>query len=401
MREREWISLAALILALIARLGWADETPGASLKAIEAKQAAERERFGRELQQLQKAGAPQQAAFDRYLRELGKNVEDALALARAHPDDSSAFDALKFVIRTNRAGPGDATARALRMMLDRGDDRRPGQGDYLATVALTLFQYPDAETLLRRILDRNPNRDDRAAACYWLAQHLSLQARVVRALRERPEDQKAYERYTAAAPISQFVREKDPEALEKASEALLERVAREFANVRLFDRHRPMGEIARGELFALRNLTIGKTAPEIDGRDHEGRPFRLSETRGKVVVLTFCGNWCGACVAMYPQERALLEKYKDRPFTIVSVDTDDDVETLRKSIALKQITWRCWWDGGVDGPITTGWGIVGFPSIFVLDRQGVIRYKDVRGDDLDRAIASLLDERESATAPPR
>lgn len=401
MREREWISLAALMLALIAGSGWADETPGSRLKAIETEQTAARERYGRELQQLEKAKADVQPAVDRYLKEVGKNIEDALALARDHPDDPAAFKALQFVIRTNRAGPGDATARALRMMRDRGDDRRPGQGDYLATVALTLFQYPDAETLLRRILDGNPNRDDRAAACYWLARHLAQQARMVRRLRERPAEQKNYERYPAAAPIGPLVREKDPEALEKASEALLERISREFADVRLADGDRTLGATVSGELFALRNLTIGKTAPEIDGRDHEGRPFRLSETRGKVVVLTFCGNWCGPCVAMYPQERALLEKYKDRPFTIVSVDTDDDVETLRKAIASKQITWRCWWDGGDDGPITTRWGIVGFPTIFVLDRRGVIRYKDVRGDDLDRAIASVLDEREPATAPPR
>ncbi|MHB1556670.1 MAG: redoxin domain-containing protein [Isosphaeraceae bacterium] len=401
MHVRGGMFLVALILPLIAGSGWADETPGSRLKAIEAKQAAARERFNRELQQLQKEGAPQQATVDRFLKELGKNVEDALTLASTHPEDSSAFDALKFVIRTNRAGPGDATARALRMMLDRGDDRRAGQGDYLATVALTLFQYPDAEVLLRRVLDHNPNRDERAAACYWLARHLAQQARMVRRLRNRPEEQKNYERYPAAAPIGQLVREKDPEALEKASETLLERIVREFADVRLAGGDRALGATVNGELFALRNLTIGKTAPEIDGRDHEGRTFRLSETRGKVVVLTFCGNWCGPCVAMYPQERALLEKHRDRLFTIVSVDTDDNIETLRQSIASKQITWRCWWDGGVDGPITTRWGIVGFPTIFVLDRRGLIRYKDVRGADLDRAVASLLDERESAAVPPR
>lgn len=401
MGVRGGMILAALMLPLVAMPGWADETPGARLKAIETKQAAASERYGREVQQLEKAKADVQPAVDRYLKEVGKNVKDALALARAHPDDPSAFEALRFVIRTNRAGPGDATARALRMMLDRGDDRRPGQGDYLAHVALALFQYPDAEVLLRRVLDHNPNRDERAAACYWLARHLAQQARMVRRLRNRPEEQKNYERYPAAAPIGQFVREKDPEALEKASELLLERIVREFADVRLAGGDRALGATVNGELFALRNLTIGKTAPEIDGRDHEGRTFRLSETRGKVVVLTFCGNWCGVCVAMYPQERALLEKYRDRPFTIVSVDTDDNVETLRQSIATKQITWRCWWDGGVEGPITTRWGIVGFPSIFVLDRRGVIRYRNVRGDDLDRAVASLLDEREPATATPR
>ena len=53
---------------------------------------------------------------------------------------------------------------------------------------------------------------------------------------------------------------------------------------------------------------MGKVAPEIAGKDHEGNSFALSDSRGKVVVLTFSGNWCGPCVAMYPQERALVAK---------------------------------------------------------------------------------------------
>ena len=123
-----------------------------------------------------------------------------------------------------------------------------------------------------------------------------------------------------------------------------------------------------------------------------GTPFALSDYRGKVVVLTFSGNWCGPCVGMYPQERAVVSRMKGKPFALVSVSTDADVKTLKQSIASGEITWRCWWDGGTTGPITTRWGIQVFPSIFVLDRSGVIRYKDVRGDDLDKAIASLLDE---------
>jgi thiol-disulfide isomerase/thioredoxin len=111
-----------------------------------------------------------------------------------------------------------------------------------------------------------------------------------------------------------------------------------------------------------------------------------------VVVLTFSGNWCGPCRGMYPQERKLVAELKDKPFALVSVDTDKDIATLRKSITTGEMTWRSWWDGGTDGPITTRWGVVSFPSIFVFDSWGVIRFKDVRGDDLDRAIADLLKE---------
>jgi hypothetical protein len=104
---------------------------------------------------------------------------------------------------------------------------------------------------------------------------------------------------------------------------------------------------------------------------------------------------------MYPQERELVTKLADRPFALVSVNTDQERETLGKAIASGEITWRCWWDGGTAGPITTRWGVSGFPAIFVLDRAGVIRYKDVRGADLDRAVESLLTEADARTSPPR
>ena len=126
--------------------------------------------------------------------------------------------------------------------------------------------------------------------------------------------------------------------------------------------------------------------------DHEGKGFTLRDYRGKVVVLSFSGNWCGPCRAMYPQDRALVANLKDKPFALVSVNTDKDSATLQQSISSGEITWRCWCDGGTDGPITTRWGVVSFPSIFVLDAAGVIRFLNVRGDELDHAVATLLAE---------
>src|SRR5262245_57517975 len=185
MRSRQGVVLGALVLATcLAPARAADDAFGARLAAIETAQTAARDRYWKELQKVERTEAAQRAPTDRFLKETEKNVEAALRLAHDNPEHSTSFDALKFVVRTNRAGPGDATARALRKPRDRGDDRRPGQGDHLVHVALTLFQYPDAEVLLRRVLDRNPNREDRASACYWLAHHHSQQARMVRRLRE-------------------------------------------------------------------------------------------------------------------------------------------------------------------------------------------------------------------------
>ena len=251
--------------------------PKERLGEIRARQKAASDRFHAELQKVDRTEAAQQPATDRFYEALLKNVDAALELARANPDDPVAFESLKFVIRTNRAGPGDGTARALRMILERGDVKAAGQGPHLVHIALTLFQYPDAETLLRRVITENPHRDDRGAACYWLSKHLLRKARMVRRFRQKPGDMKFYEKYTAAQPIARFVQETNPDDLDITADELLQRVIAEFGDVKTNDDPRTLAEIAEGELFSLRKLSIGKLAPEIVGADHEGKRFKLSD----------------------------------------------------------------------------------------------------------------------------
>ena len=72
--------------------------------------------------------------------------------------------------------------------------------------------------------------------------------------------------------------------------------------------------------------------------------MKLADFKGKVVLLTFSGEWCGPCNAMMPHEREIVEHFKDRPFAMVSVNSTESKEQLLKSIESKAITWRCWWD---------------------------------------------------------
>ena len=85
-----------------------------------------------------------------------------------------------------------------------------------------------------------------------------------------------------------LMRSKDP-AAQKEAEQLLERVTTEFKDVQLG--RRPLGQWAEGDLFELRYLTVGKVAPDIEGEDIDGVVFKLSDYRGKVVLLDFWGNW--------------------------------------------------------------------------------------------------------------
>jgi len=96
---------------------------------------------------------------------------------------------------------------------------------------------------------------------------------------------------------------------------------------------------------------------------------------------------------MYPHERSLVEKYADKPFAIVGVNSDSDRDKLKERIAEEEITWPSFFDGGeIGGPIASAWNVSGWPTIYVLDGEGRIRFKDVRGEDLDAALEELMGE---------
>ncbi len=97
---------------------------------------------------------------------------------------------------------------------------------------------------------------------------------------------------------------------------------------------------------------------------------------------------------MYPHERSLVKQLADQPFALIGVNSDRDLEQIREVVKEKNITWRSFWNGpqGTGGPISTEWGVTGWPTIYVLDAEGKIRYKNVRGAEMDEAITKLLAE---------
>jgi len=84
----------------------------------------------------------------------------------------------------------------------------------------------------------------------------------------------------------------------------------------------------------------------------------------------------------------------DKPFAIVGVNSDRELDSIRETVKEKSISWRSFWNGeeGTRGPISTAWNVRGWPTTYLIDKNGVIRYKNLRGDALDEALEELMAE---------
>ena len=97
---------------------------------------------------------------------------------------------------------------------------------------------------------------------------------------------------------------------------------------------------------------------------------------------------------MFPHERSLVEKYKNEPFAIVGINSDPDLEKLKPVREKENISWRSFWNGpeGTGGPIATAWNVRGWPTLYILDTEGVIRCQMVGGNEelIDKTLEELL-----------
>jgi thiol-disulfide isomerase/thioredoxin len=136
-------------------------------------------------------------------------------------------------------------------------------------------------------------------------------------------------------------------------------------------------KLAEESLFALKNLSLGRKAPEIEVEGVDGKKFKLSDSHGKICVLTFWASWCGPCMQMVPVERALAERMRGKPFAMIGVNGDAILPDANRAMEREKMTWPSFWNGkeGPKGPLATAWNVHGWPTIFILDPEGIIRFK--------------------------
>src|SRR5205085_1894700 len=157
------------------------------------------------------------------------------------------------------------------------------QSDRMAAVCQSLnYGFDQTEdTLLRAVLEKNKSKEAQAEACLALAQRLQQRAEIVKRLKDNADLAKSFADYYGKDAVAQ----KDEKAAKKVraeSEKLFDRAADKFGDVKL-----PYGGTvatkARSELFDLRFLAVGNKAPVVEGEDQDGKKFKLSDYKGKVV----------------------------------------------------------------------------------------------------------------------
>ena len=153
------------------------------------------------------------------------------------------------------------------------------------------------------------------------------------------------------------------------AERLFERLAADFGDINR--RGYALTDLVQPDLHELRHLTIGRPAPEIVGEDLGGRQMRLSDYRGKVVVLTFWSAYQSG--GGRPEMNTLRRLLDDFPaVAALGIYCGEDLELARE--IEQTLGWPSFRDGR-SGPIATAWNNRGWPSVWILDSRGIIRHR--------------------------
>ncbi len=302
-------------------------------------------------------------------------AERFLDFARRYPEEEQAVNAIVWLCTRSDLGPqtDQIQDEAIDLYVQHHIQSRTLSESIRRLAAADSGK--SGEKLLRVIQEKSPHRRVQAMACLGLAEHTR-----------------------AKAEAAYYQKRPDAEQLNQEAEKLYQQIADGYRDV-IFEGS-SLAAVANANLVELRTLGLGKPAPESEGEDIDGKSFKLSDYRGKVVLLSFWGFWCPPCRKMFPHERALVTQYANKPFALLGVNTDSERDEARRLVKEEDITWRSWWNGGQSGAISRRWNVSSLPSFFLLDAKGVIRYKGdvIRSPEgLHMAVETLLKELEKET----
>jgi thiol-disulfide isomerase/thioredoxin len=382
-------TLSLLTLATLAadKDNPAAPTPSDALQELNKSYSEAQQKYGKELQPkvqaLQKEYAQakdeDKPAIVKKFKELTNHKDSPgaiycakfLAWAGENPKDPASMTALQSALQAS--GGFDAKDPSWSKILDEIRAHHVTDPE----IRNVIRQLNDAgfdeasEKLLREIEAKNKDRKIQGFALRKVADGKDQLVSITNELQETPKLREQMEEGLGKEFVARIIADADKNRKEAAEVQKL-----------LADRY--------GDIIPC----IGKPLPEVSGKDLDDKEVKVADLKGKVVVVDIWATWCGPCKAMIPHEKEMVEKLKDKPFALVSISADNTKEDLTKFLSKTEMPWTHWYNGPRGGFVEK-WDVEHFPTIFVLDAKGIIRYKEIRGKKLEEAVEKLVKEAEA------
>ena len=378
----------ALLIAAIGTTAFAAETSQPRNERFKAACESYRESCMEWVDALRSVGTDEKrkASLLKSLPSLERAAGYAAQVIVADPTDAISFDAMTWLLPY--LDQAEVTAVLAEVTSPKKGD--PAQKVDVVSLLVTHHvnnpklvlairnierQTPAVDKFLRSLMEKSASAEIRGVAAYWLAGFFLE-------VTENMELSSAHRE--AASAVAQSL------LLKAASE-------KDAADVRI-GKTRKLGPATANALQGLRVLGIGKPLSDVAGNTVAGPSARLSDYKGKVLVIDVWATWCPPCRALIPHLKEITAHYAKKPFALVGISADAEKETVVDFLEAKKLPWPQWWDGD-DGPVAKALGVRFYPTLLLVDHKGIIRYKNVHdAEKLKELIAKLVAEAEADKA---